>query len=24
MQRLIALGIDAVCTDRPDVLAGFK
>jgi glycerophosphoryl diester phosphodiesterase len=24
MQRLIALGIDAICTDRPDILAGIK
>jgi glycerophosphoryl diester phosphodiesterase len=24
IQRLIALGIDAICTDRPDILAGFK
>jgi glycerophosphoryl diester phosphodiesterase len=24
MQRLMALGIDAICTDRPDILAGLK
>ena len=24
MQRLLALGLDAICTDRPDVLAGLQ